>query len=230
MAKRKKNDNRILLFRTLAVLMFLLTAGLIVVFVVSERNGHIIATETFLVYGTLIAGVAFLGLCFLLAGTPQAKRPKAAAFGMSVLFVVYLVVVIGLLYGGARNYTQAWQPEKRYNIKPFSTIKLYVDAYKTHSLRLRQTISNLIGNIVLFIPMAWFVPFLFPPMRKWYRFFPVMLLVICLVEVSQFITGRGSMDIDDVIENFAGLLPAFVILWNPLMVKLWKKTGLIAKK
>ena len=80
------------------------------------------------------------------------------------------------------------------------------------------------------MPMAWFVPFLFKGMRKWYIFLPFMLALICLVEIAQYLSGRGSMDIDDVILNFPGVLIGFVFLWNPLMVKLWKKTNLIGKK
>jgi glycopeptide antibiotics resistance protein len=47
--------------------------------------------------------------------------------------------------------------------------------------------------------------------------------------LTQYLTGRGSLDIDDVILNYSGVILGFVFLWNPLMVKLWKKTKLIEK-
>ncbi|MBQ6104912.1 MAG: VanZ family protein [Lachnospiraceae bacterium] len=230
MATKKKNKNQAIVWITLAVISFLITGALTFVFVVSERNGHIIGMESFLQAGILIGGVAFLGTCFLLAGTSRPKRPRAAMFAMGVLFAVYLVILAGLLFGGERNYYRWWSPEARYSLKPFATIQLYIDAYRNHSLRIRQVASNLIGNILLFMPMAWFVPFLFKGMRKWYIFLPFMLVLICFVEIAQYLSGRGSMDIDDVILNFPGVLIGFVFLWNPLMVKLWKKTNLIGKK
>ena len=54
--------------------------------------------------------------------------------------------------------------------------------------------------------------------------------MICLVEITQYLTGRGSMDIDDVILNYPGVVIGFLILWNQRMLKFWKKLGLIEKK
>ena len=226
----RKKSNGINLWKVAAVLAFLATAALMFVFLVSEHNGHLIGMESLLQAGILIAGVAFFGTCFLLAGTTRAKRPKAARFAMAVMFAVYLLVLLWLLFGGERNYYHWWSSENRYSLKPFQTIRLYIDAYHNRTLRIRQVASNLIGNVILFMPMAWFVPFLFKGMRKWYIFLPCMLVLICLVELVQFGTGRGSMDIDDVILNFSGVILGFIILWNPLTVKLWKKTNLIGKK
>lgn len=212
----------------MAALLFLGTAALTFVCVVAERNGHIIGTEDFLKCGMILGGMAFLGMCFLLAGTSRAKRPRAARFAMLILFAVYLVILFGLLYGGSRNRYPEWH--SAYSLKPFATIRIYIEAYESRSLRIRDVVSNLIGNVLLFMPMAWFVPFLIPPMRKWYSFIPFMLILICLVEATQYMSGRGSMDIDDVLLNFPGAVIGFALLWNPLMMKLWKKTNLIGKR
>lgn len=228
MAKRKKNDNRILLFRTFAVLFYLATAVVGYLYIVSELSGHIVVTEQFLMHGVLAGGLAFLGTVFLLAGTSEKKRPRAARFAMAILFGVYLMILCGLLFGGSRNW-YAGRAGRKYSLKPFESIKLYVKAYEERSLRIRVVASNLIGNIMLFAPMAWFVPFLRKWARKWYLFLPAMLALICLVELTQYLTGRGSLDIDDVILNFPGVFVTYAVLWNPLSVKLWKRTKLIEK-
>lgn len=228
MAAQKNKKNDAAFWIVLAVVSYLITAAMAYMFIVSELSGHIFMTEQFLTYGILIGGAAFVGTVFLLAGTSQKKRPRAARFAMTVLFAVYLIILAGLLFGGSRAW-YAGRTDRKYSLKPFESIRLFLDAYDTRKLRIRVVAANLIGNVLLFAPMAWFVPFLYKWARKWYLFLPAMLLLICLVEVTQYLTGRGSLDIDDVILNFPGVLITYVILWNPLMVKLWKNTKLIEK-
>ncbi len=227
MKKKPAHNNQ--LFIGIALALFVLTAVFAYIYVISERNGHVLVTEQFLGFGVLIGGTAAIGMFFLLAGTNRKKRPRAAKLAMGILFGVYLVILAGLLFGGLRN-AQSLNGTRLYNLKPLGTIKMYYEAYKEHSLRYRIIGPNLVGNILLFVPMAWFVPFLFPAMRNWKLFFPSMLLLICLVEITQYLTGRGSMDIDDVILNYPGVVIGFLILWNQRMLKFWKKLGLIEKK
>ena len=228
MAQRKNKRNSSGIWIAMAVICYLMTGVLAYVFIISELSGHITVTEEFLQYGIIIGGTAFLGTVFLLAGTPEKKRPRAARFSMAILFGVYLIILAGLLFGGSRVW-YAGRLDRKYSLKPFESIRLYMKAYEDRSLRIRVVASNLIGNILLFIPMTWFVPFLGKWARKWYLFLPAMLGLICLVELTQYLTGRGSLDIDDVILNYSGVILGFVFLWNPLMVKLWKKTKLIEK-
>lgn len=225
--KKSAHNNQV--FIGIALVLFVLAAVFAYVYVISERNGHVQVTEQFLGFGFLIGGTAAAGMFFLLAGTSKKKRSKAAKLAMGILFGAYLVILIGLLYGGLRH-GQEMNGQRLYNLKPLATIRMYWDAYKEHSLRYRIIGPNLVGNILLFVPMAWFVPFLFPPMRNWKLFLPSMLALICLVEITQYLTGRGSMDIDDVILNYPGVAIGFFILWNQRMIKFWKKLGLIEKK
>ena len=228
MTQRKNKRSSAGIWIAMAVICYIVTCILAYIFIVSELSGHITVTEQFLQHGVMIGGMAFLGTVFLLAGTPEKKRPRAARFSMGILFAVYLIILAGLLFGGNRVW-YAGRLDRKYSLKPFESIKLYLKAYEDRSLRIRVVASNLIGNILLFIPMVWFVPFLWKWARKWYLFLPAMLALIWLVELTQYLTGRGSLDIDDVILNFSGVFVAFVILWNPLSVKLWKKTKLIEK-
>lgn len=60
-------------------------------------------------------------------------------------------------------------------------------------------IKNLAGNMLLFSPMGLFIPLLFGKrIRSFWAFLLVMVVIIIFVEIIQFLTVRGSFDIDDV--------------------------------
>ena len=52
-------------------------------------------------------------------------------------------------------------------------------------------------------------------------------MILWSVELVQFITGRGYMDIDDVILNFVGAAIVFLLTWNSKAEQLWEKAGII---
>jgi glycopeptide antibiotics resistance protein len=45
---------------------------------------------------------------------------------------------------------------------------------------------------------------MFKSMRKYYKFFITMIIIVVIIELLQFITMSGSCDIDDLILNVFG--------------------------
>ena len=104
------------------------------------------------------------------------------------------------------------------NLVPFETVRRYWHLLqnKTSPDLLLHAVVNLVGNVVMFVPLGWLLPQVW---RRFHSFFRTMFFavgLICLVEVLQYITGRGSCDIDDLILNTAGVLLGFCV-WK------WKK-------
>ena len=58
-------------------------------------------------------------------------------------------------------------------------------------------------------------------------FVTALLCLLWAVEYTQYLTGRGSLDIDDVILNAAGAIAAYAFVWNPKMQKLWRAIGIL---
>ena len=87
------------------------------------------------------------------------------------------------------------------NLVPFKTIIPYL----TGSARVNFSviIENLLGNLLLFLPLGFYMQVLSGRIRLLLRIM-IVLSVPLLVEVLQYITGIGSADIDDVILNFVG--------------------------
>jgi len=75
----------------------------------------------------------------------------------------------------------------------------------------RTWITNVGGNIVLFIPMGVFVPVLFPKARvwSWGQFILKAILLVAAIELVQLLLMCGQGDIDDIILNVSGMCIGF---------------------
>jgi len=63
--------------------------------------------------------------------------------------------------------------------------------------------SEVIPNILMFVPFGFFMPMVFSWAKKWYKAIGVTLLFSVCVETIQFFIGRAA-DIDDVMMNVLG--------------------------
>ena len=107
------------------------------------------------------------------------------------------------------------------NLIPFKTITGYVAAMVEGGMRGRA-IMNLFGNLFLFVPMGFYLPFFAKNTRKIEVYCMIMAAVIIGIEILQLVTMSGSLDIDDFILNFAGALMGLVIFACTPIRKLFK--------
>ena len=96
------------------------------------------------------------------------------------------------------------------NLVPFKTIAQYVTAVFDGSIR-GHALRNLAGNVLLFLPAGFFLPFFIKAARKLKWYSVIMVSTIIVIEVVQLFTMSGSLDVDDFILNFAGALIGFAI-------------------
>ena len=97
------------------------------------------------------------------------------------------------------------------NFQPFHTVyHIYIKGYVNGYVSARYTLLNLQGNLIAFMPFAFFLPCFFPKQRHWYLFLPTILLTVCAVEGMQLLLMVGSCDVDDLILNVGG---AFLLFW-----------------
>jgi len=110
---------------------------------------------------------------------------KSIIFGVDIFF--YLIILFALVF--LKDNTRA------VNFIPFSFIKDYVVDEKPLG------IANIVGNIVMFIPMGIFLPMIekrYGKVLLW-----IVMSSIC-IEAVQYVFIRGITDIDDVILNSVG--------------------------
>ena len=96
------------------------------------------------------------------------------------------------------------------NLVPFKTIMEYITAMADGNMR-GHAIRNLLGNLCLFFPIGFYLPFFVKNTRKIGIYCIIMATAIIVIEIIQLATMSGSLDIDDFILNFAGSLIGLIV-------------------
>lgn len=150
---------------------------------------------------------------------------KLSSINMWIWFLLYITMLLNLTlfdkYFGRGVTLNIKDPNQikdylafNFNIIPFATISNYILALKNNNLSDLNFIYNIFGNILAFMPLAFFIPRLFKKINKWYKFFLITSLIIITIEFFQMLTMSGSFDIDDYILNIFGSMIAYLILNN----------------
>lgn len=117
---------------------------------------------------------------------------------VGLMAVLYVLIMGNLLFVSGRTQGLYYQ----YNLVPFETIRpLLLERERYHT---DAWVKNLFGNIVLFIPLGIWIPWLFRRCRSFLIFTSTVVLLLLGVEVIQLITRVGSFDVDDIILNTVG--------------------------
>lgn len=150
---------------------------------------------------------AGLGVWLRLSRLWGGARVRCRRRALWALLLYYLCILSVLLFFGGlfhvdRGYGGA------VNLEPFHTICNYVIYYRrTGSF---VSVANLLGNVVILIPLGVLLPVMFRPMRHFWTFLPLAALTACGVEYVQWLTATGTADVDDSILNFAGAALGYI--------------------
>lgn len=122
-------------------------------------------------------------------------------------FVMYILILIYLTlfspyYG--RIYFH-----RSFNFIPFKTIISFIKS--SYKLNLEVVITNILGNIIAFIPMGFFLPIVFKKMNRFKIVVYIILFSTSSIEIFQYLLGVGTTDIDDIILNTLGGILGFIL-------------------
>ncbi|WP_053779881.1 VanZ family protein [Paenibacillus xylanivorans] len=117
---------------------------------------------------------------------------------VACMATLYVLIMGNLLFVSGRTPGVNYQ----YNLVPLETIKSLL--FEKNRYHTEAWVKNLFGNIILFIPLGIWIPWLFRRYRKILPFTGVVVLLLFAVEVIQLITRVGSFDVDDIILNTMG--------------------------
>jgi len=122
-------------------------------------------------------------------------------------FMVYAIALACLIFRGKmpafgnllENAAERWKTGDGVNLVPLRTIRTYFT-----EMNGKDTFYvNLVGNVVLFVPVGFFLPLLWKANRRPVLLTLTLLVIPVAIEFVQLFVGR-SVDVDDVILNFAG--------------------------
>ena len=146
----------------------------------------------------------------------MSKQKNARHPFIRFLFVVYGLVMLWLLFGRPQGWvdglTYRQMLEQNINLTPLLTIKNYwhVVQHGTDPAMVRHCVINLAGNVVLFIPIGYWLVRLWLKFRNFFLFILTCGVIILLVETLQLFTLLGSFDVDDIILNLGGMTVGYM--------------------
>lgn len=116
----------------------------------------------------------------------------------------------------------------RVNLIPFQTIRFYMFSGRVSNA---VAFRNLVGNIVAFMPIGILVPLLRRDLSLGFTFC-VGFALSAAIELTQYFTGLGSCDIDDLILNVLGTMSVslilasidLIVLIGKQITKIWQKS------
>ena len=141
------------------------------------------------------------------------------------LFVFYCIAlffifIISRINTHIQPYENISNVLARINLIPFKTVYEYIDKIINNRINVDTAIANLVGNVVVFLPMGAFLPYLFQRMRSFKKTILTIFLIVLGIELLEIIFAMGAFDIDDFIFNIGGAMIGYSITLIPFIAKL----------
>lgn len=181
-------------------------------------------------FSVLICSTLILGVCLQNRLYDTQKQTRNLRLMWTVLFSFYIFQMIYILFFASefardyvdlrsQSYPDALRMQWEYgtSLKPFATIHQMMAIFDMPYVDNRIAVMNLLGNFVAFMPFSFFLLLLTDWAKSPLKLLFSIALLITAVEVIQFFTLSGTMDIDDFILNFSGFSLSYCIIrYTPL--------------
>ncbi|MCR2045326.1 VanZ family protein [Anaerosalibacter massiliensis] len=134
-----------------------------------------------------------------------------------ILFCLYILLLIKVILFKYPMSVEILKNNNMANLKrrilyfsnfiPFRTIY----EYSTGDIGFNISVSNILGNIIAFMPLGFLLPLLKERLKELKKIFKIAFIISLTFEVIQLITGLGQFDVDDIILNVLGGVLGFLI-------------------
>lgn len=126
-----------------------------------------------------------------------------------VLFALYIAGLVYFLFFAEMLDRTGIERSYRYNLIPFREIRRFI--VYADLLGPMAVISNLFGNIVIFMPFGFLVPILGRKKRNFWFTSLLSFAFSLAVECIQLVTRTGCFDVDDIFLNTIGGMLGYLV-------------------
>ncbi|MDE6607643.1 MAG: VanZ family protein [Lachnospiraceae bacterium] len=139
------------------------------------------------------------------------KRKRQILFAVYIIFVLK-VIIFKYSYEHLQSIMDTWSKEvileglDSANFTLFRTINMYI----VYADRL-NSFENLAGNVVVFMPLGMFLPWIWRRFRNFADTFLAAFLFSLSIEIFQLFSAFGAFDVDDILLNCAGSIIGYLI-------------------
>ena len=208
-----------------AVLCCLFASVCVGLYLRSEISSNFFIQPTFRVIIMVLACVALYFAARLVGRAFFPERKKQFIHGaLSFSFISYFVILVNFLFfesSFSRTHSLIFLHDGEtvsaylddfLNLELFGMIMRYTNGYLNGIVSFERFFMNIIGNFILFMPFAFFLPILFKKQNNFFVFSLTVALISFAAELIQVIFMTGTGDIDDLLLNTAGACLLFGIL------------------
>lgn len=139
-------------------------------------------------------------------GGGHVSKQRKILIGLAVCYAGVMLYLLLFRVPSFSDKPYFQQLRDHLNPIPLRTIGLYLrllePPLRPHLVRLAHV--NLLGNILLFIPLGLFPPLLFPKMQRFWKVTVLTAGIMAAVELAQMLLLVGTCDVDDLILNVTG--------------------------
>lgn len=121
-------------------------------------------------------------------------KNKVNKFSKIIIFVYYIILLFNMVFFARFNHVNG------YNLIPFKSIIGILNSSSIYSI-----VINIFGNLLVFMPLEYFIIELFN-VKKFSMNFLLSLIIIIVIEISQYIFKVGIFDVDDIILCTTGMM------------------------
>ncbi|MGD6967329.1 VanZ family protein [Rossellomorea vietnamensis] len=135
-----------------------------------------------------------------------------------ILFLIYFIIVMIVSFIGidVHNLRISSLESGKSNFVPFDSLRMYISEIERFNLD--TWLYSTFGPLLLFLPMGLLLPVVFKNMETLKSVVLFSFVLSVLIEVLQYVTRLGVMDIDDTILNTAGAITGY-LFYNILFKK-----------
>ncbi len=164
------------------------------------------------IFSVLLWGLTVYLRCHVLT---REGRGRCVHTNLWLLLLYYLVLILViLLFGGLFHVDRGWGGTVTLDL--FHTVKNYWKLYqRTGNF---ESVSNLLGHVIVLMPLGVLLPVMFRPLRKFWLALPILLAVAIGVEVGQYLLQTGTADVDDSLFNFMGAWFSYAVTRGVQMI------------
>ena len=127
---------------------------------------------------------------------------------MYQVFLLYVLFLRSLGHDSQWTYTEYLKNMS--NFIPLKSVYIFLTTPFLSAFVVVDFLKNVVGNIVIFIPWGFFIPFYFKNLRTSKPFVIITLIALLLIESVQLFTMLGIFDIEDIILNLVGAYIGFL--------------------
>ena len=181
--------------------------------------------------------ILFLNMIFQIKKAENEEQKAASKKKMLIgIFIIYIIALATLLFlGSTYRIGINWQSDgvqlfssKHFeyfsNLIPFRTITTYIQRLMNHTINTSIVFTNILGNLIAFAPMGFFIPILFGDKIKNVKSFTALVVISVLIaEIIQFVTLTGQLDVDDIILNTFGAVIVYGLMKTKLVKNILEK-------